>query len=114
MSVTVKEKPKTPKFKIGDSVLVKNGSRGIIVKILSPTLYMIDFPNCSPCEFTEDNLTIDNGIVDDIMKIFEKLHLTPISRLDRHYAQGWIDCAFVDDNMLPEQRDELYKKMGIE
>ena len=120
MSVEIKEKSKTPKFKKGQSVIIAGEGHGVVLDSLSPTLYKsptiyrIKFPNGHTFIRTEDKLAIDNGIVDDIMIIFENMHLTPISDKDRKYAQGFIDGIFEYDNMLPEQRDELYKKMGIE
>jgi hypothetical protein len=53
-------------------------------------------------------------IVDEIMSIFDNDRLNPCSRIDRSYARGWIDCSYYDETITLEQRDELYKKMGVE
>ena len=63
------------------------------------------------------NITVDEpkkDVVKETMAIFENERLNPVSRIDRSRAGGWIDCAYYDETITLEQRDELYKKMGIE
>lgn len=123
MSVEIKEKSKTPKFKIDDKVIIKCGERkgwhGIVLAITNYNeyeKYSIVFPCCNPhlaYFYPKEGLQLDD-IVGEITKIFKDMHLTPISSKHREYMTGYIDCAYEYAEMTPEQRDELYKKMGIE
>lgn len=53
-------------------------------------------------------------IINEITTIFKKDRLSSVSKIDRSYMQGWIDCSYYDETINLVQRDELYKKCGIE
>ncbi|MBA7470158.1 hypothetical protein ES707_05436 [subsurface metagenome] len=116
MSITAKEKPKTPKFKINDSVIIKNGGYGIVLRILPLDLYRVGFPDGHAFVYTEDELTAETkkDTVIEIMAIFKNDRLNPVSRIDRSYVRGWLECEYYRETITLEQRDELYQKMGIE
>ena len=120
MSVEIKEKPRTPKFKDGDKVIIKYGERkgwhGVIQAKIRDNKYAIVFPCCNPhlaYFYPEEGLRPDDAI-NEIMAIFKNEHLNPVVAGDRIYARGWIDCSYYDETITLEQRDELYKRMGIE
>ena len=117
MNVTTQKIPR--KFKMGDKVTIKHGEKKGWIAIVGPDCggykYSVSFLGGDGLGyFYQENCLQLYDIVGEITKIFKDMHLTPISPKHREYMTGYIDSAFEYAEMTLIQRNELYKKMGIE
>lgn len=104
------------RFEVKDSVETIYGGHGIIMSILSPTRCSVGFANGSCLDFSEKELKVETkeDVVNEIMTLLKNDRLNPISKIDRSYVRGWVECEYYRETITLDQKDELLKKWGIE